>query len=126
TGVNTFTGATTVNAGTLSLTGSGALGATAVNVNGGTLQIWGTGGTGTTTIGTGSGGSVTVNSGALSLQNGGINTLSISSGSGNTGLTLNGGAINFDLGATPDQILLGTSLATGGGTITINVNGLGG
>jgi fibronectin-binding autotransporter adhesin len=75
-GNNTYTGATTVSAGVLNLTGSNTGSATAIN-SGGTL------------IGTGTAGAVTVNSGGIigaGNATGAVGTLSVGS------LTINGGS----------------------------------
>src|SRR5205814_6354485 len=96
---NTYTGATTINAGTLNVTGS--LGATAVSVNSGGI-LTGTGnGTTTGLIGTTGGGSVTVNSGGkIDLINGAAtNLLTIQTAGGGTALTLAGGSLNFEIGS---------------------------
>ena len=128
TGVNTYTGATTINGGTLTVGGaSGTLGGTAVTSSGGgVLQIGTTASTVTTTLGSGSAGSVTVNSGGgLSLANAAFNSLALNTGNGSTGLTLNdGGFLAFDVGASSsDQITFGTGVGVfASGTITVNLS----
>ena len=103
-GTNTYTGLTTVNQGTLSVTGSIAGGAV-VN-NAGTLS------------GTGSvGGTVTVNSGGVFNPGTSAGTITV------RGLTMNAGsALNFELGdPTRDHIMLTNNgnVALGG---TLNVS----
>ncbi len=103
-GVNTHTGGTTVNAGTLFVTGSAASSATSIG-SGGML-----GGTGTL-------GAVTVASGGtLAPGVGGIGTLTLSSAalslSGTTAMELNKAA------GTSDSVQ-GISTATYGGTLTV-------
>ena len=125
TGVNTYSGGTAVNGGTLLVGGAGGtLGATAVTIGGGTLQIGTSGSTITTVLGTGAGGSVTVNSGGtLSLSNGALNGLTVNSNSGGTGLTFSSGILSFDVGGgLADQITFGSGVGVAaGGTTTVNL-----
>lgn len=123
-GTNTYTGATTVNAGTLVLASSGSMAASAITVAGGALQV----------NGTISGGSLTVNSGGtaggtgtiactVTIQSGGY----LLAGNGTAGttltvsnnLTLNSGNIlQFALGPG----LTHSVLARTGGTWTFAAN----
>ena len=81
------------------------------------------------TIGSAGSPSVTINGGGtLSTLSGATNTLTISSAtSGATVLTLgNLSALNMDVGATADEIVLSGALkASVSGAVTININGLG-
>jgi autotransporter-associated beta strand protein len=125
---NTYTGGTTVNAGTLNMTGNNNFGAGIVTVNGGSATFSGnntysggttiTGGSlvmsGSNTFGTGG---ITVNGGAITLS--GVNTY--------TGLTtLNNGTLNVNgsaaLGsaATALTITGGTLANTSGGDILLS------
>ncbi|MEO5916094.1 MAG: autotransporter-associated beta strand repeat-containing protein [Luteolibacter sp.] len=116
TNASTYTGATTINDGTLTLDHSGAnlgaLGGTAVNVSGsGTLLVKGNTNIGVTAAGT------LASSNTVSLQDTTINTLTVGGGA-----SLNSSALNFDLaGGTADKIITN---ATGSvsGTNTINLN----
>lgn len=96
-GLNTYTGATTVSAGTLTVNGS--ISASATTVNGATATLAGTGTTG----------AVTLTSGTLTAGNGGIGTLSTGA------LNLNGGAALFELsGLTSDKFNVTGAVAFGG------------
>jgi autotransporter-associated beta strand protein len=111
-GANTYTGNTTVSAGTLLVNGSLASGS-AVTVNGGLL-----GGTGTIN------GSTTVNSGAyLAAGVGGIGTLTV-----NNSLTLNGASTNWFVvttadGASNQVVVASGTLTPNGSIIEINTAG---
>jgi fibronectin-binding autotransporter adhesin len=113
-GNNTYTGTTTVSAGTLLINGSTASGSAVTVANGGTL-----GGTGTIN------GAITVNSGGTLSPGNSIGQLTVGS------LTLNSGAnlvfgltSNATAGTTYDQID-GTSLILSGGTVNLTLNGIG-
>ncbi len=100
-GVNTYTGTTAINQGILSITGSLAAGSV-VGIGGGTLS-----GTGTIN------GAVTLNSGATdpgATGPGSIGTLTLAGG-----LIVNGGAMDFDLGANSNDKLS----ITGSGTLSL-------
>jgi autotransporter-associated beta strand protein len=111
-GTNTYTGATTLNSGTMNM--SGTFGNTAITVNNGTLNIAGTVGTG----------AVTVNGGTLNMGGTG----------GNSTLTVNGGLLNYtsaSAGAAAISISGGTLLLNGprtgaiamtGGTLLVGAN----
>ena len=115
TGANTYTGATTLNAGTLRINAPGSLHASsAITVNAATLA------------GDGSiGGSVTVNaSGRLSpgATTGSAGTLTIGSGLNITAMTTGSGKLVFELGppTASDQITVGGTLTFGSSTLGID------
>ena len=147
TGANTFTGATSVNLGTLALGSGGSLGGTIVTVGSGTtptassgnaiLQINGNYTIGTTTLGGltimgGNTGGTPLGQGTLSLQSGAINTLTLANNSATINLTLGGTAgnpsiLNFDLGnSTTDLIAVGKKLTLNAGGAVIYLNQLAG
>ena len=106
-GLNTYTGGTTVLSGVLQLSGSGTLGAAAgaLTVSGGTLNLGGT----TQTVGT-----LTLNGGTV--QNGALSS---------TAITSSGGTLNGVSGSTSVTITGGTTILTGTNTYTggTTVNG---
>lgn len=115
TGANTYTGATTLNAGTLRINAPGSLHASsAITVNAATLA------------GDGSiGGSVTVNaSGRLSpgATTGSAGSLTIGSGLNITAMTTGTGKLVFELGppTASDQITVGGTLTFGSSTLGID------
>ena len=127
-GASDYTGTTSVTGGKLVVNGS--LGATAVTVSGG-ASLSGTG-----SIGTNAAGTVVLNSGAsdlargaIDLTNGSIGTLSFAAKTAaTTVLTIGGTAgntsiLSFDVGATADQIALGTNarlnIGAGGGLVRL-------
>ena len=132
-GVNSYTGQTTINGGTLDVTGS--LDATALSVNGGATL------SGTGTIGTSGGGSVTLvgsatpaSRGTISLVNGSTGTLTTQSTASADALLLGSGSqkgiLNFEIAApgSSDKIAIGNGAnvnATGGGAV-VNITGLSG
>ena len=136
-GENTYTGVTTVAAGVLNVTGSKfnsrlvvQSGGTAVidAGDGGTVNMAADGYASSVMIGNGSNGTFVLNSGNVTIRNGGNNTGSIQLGTnGNcTGvLTINGGAMQVDgrilLSANNDNAK-GT-LNMNGGTLTLGVPG---
>jgi autotransporter-associated beta strand protein len=118
-GSNTYTGATTVNGGTLNLTGSNTGSATAIN-SGGTL------------IGTGNAGAVTVNSGGIigaGNAAGAVGTLTVGSLTinGGSGYTFTIGDVNGSVAGTDyDQISSAGALAlnnTAANPFTIYLDG---
>ena len=134
-GANTYTGNTTINAGTLLVNSPGSLGASAVTVaNGGTLGGNGTVNgnvtvaTGGTLSGTGPyNGAVTVASGGFLSPNANAYGLTTFGNAGASALTLNGSVLPFDLnaattpGTTYDQIAItGTLVLNGASTIFLN------
>ncbi len=129
-GTSTYTGATTLSAGSR-LNVTGALGATAVAVNAG-ATLGGTGSIGTTTGGavTVAGGTGAATRGTLDLTDGGIGTLTIQSASGSNALTLGSttanlfSTLNFETGTnSTDSIAIGNgaklALNLGGATINL-------
>lgn len=105
-GANSYTGPTTITAGTLAISAAGSLGDTAVAIN--------TGGTFTPSGNVGAGGSITLNAGGTLNVGGnasGLAATTVSSGA----LSLNGGTVNFDFtGTAVDRI---DTSATNGLTI---------
>jgi autotransporter-associated beta strand protein len=115
TGVNTYTGATTLNAGTLRVIAPGSLHASsAVTINAATLA------------GDGSiGGNVIVNASgriAPGATTGSAGTLGIGGGLHITAMTTGTGKLVFELGrpAASDQITVGGTFAIGSGTLGID------
>ena len=117
-GVNTYTGGTTIGAGTLALSGSGTLGSTSgtLTVNGGTLDLAGVNaGVGNFT---GSGGTV--------LTNGANATLTIGNSNGTGGNFLGtfadgtGGVLSLTKTGSGTLTLGGASSNTYSGTTTVN------
>jgi autotransporter-associated beta strand protein len=126
-GANSYSGNTTLNAGTLVLGTAGALGSTAAIVlNGGTLDATALASvslaSGQTLSGIGTvKGSVVANSGSVLIPGGVANAGTISI---NNNLALNGQAMTFDLGFGPgsgDKILVGNAL-TVNSTCTLSLN----
>ena len=104
-GANLYQGGTSISAGTLNLTGSTSATGTVAILSGGTL-------TGTGTVG----GAVTLASGGtLTTVNSAVSTLTLGS------LTINGGAINLELG---DLITLGAGSLTLNGDTTVSISGI--
>jgi rhamnogalacturonan endolyase len=96
---NTYTGATTINAGTLRVNGSLSSGGGSVTVNGGSLS-----GSGAVNR------AITLNPGGSVAPGGASPVAALSGGS----LTWNGGGkLNFDLDTTSDQLVLGGALTKG-------------
>lgn len=118
-GIDTYTGPTTVNGGNLILSGAGSLSNTGVTINAlGTFSPVGARTIGVTNV-AGGGGRLTLNAGGtLNLADGTIGALTIqqnTSFAAGPALTLAGGAINFDVGAAADQIVVsGATTATTG------------
>jgi autotransporter-associated beta strand protein len=115
TGTNTYTGATTLNAGTLRINAPGSLHAgSVVTINAATLA------------GDGSiGGSVTVNASgriAPGATTGSAGTLAIGGGLTITAMTTGTGKLVFELGAptASDQITVGGTFTVGSGTLGID------
>ena len=155
TGANTYTGNTSDNLGTMILNG-GSLGGSFVSVGSGatptaaagnaTLQVSGNYTIGTATAGTlnirgGNTGSTPLGQGTLSLVDGTINTLTLANnaagntfsvGNSSTTVTGNNSILNMEVGATSDEIVVGTGISktyigldgTGGATV-VNLTGLG-
>ena len=154
-GANTYTGVTSANLGTLVLSNNGttgSLGATAVTVGSGATPVGTTSGhatlqvNGNYTIGTATGGTLTIKGGntggtplgrgTLSLVDGTANTLTLANNTaGATTFTIgsntngNNSILNLEVGATADQISLAASAKISIGTSTtanvVNLTGLG-
>ena len=118
-GTNSYTGTTTVSAGTLLFNGNSSAVNGAVSVTAGAL-----GGNGSL------GGAVTVSgTGGVNLTDGAVGTLTLGSTLGITGAA-GANTLSFDLGnntGTSDQIsVAGTTSVTTAGSAVININQLGG
>ena len=117
-GVNTYTGLTTVSAGTLDLSGSGTLGATTatLTVNGGTLDL---GGTSPNSLGT-----VTFNGGTV--QNGTLTSSVNYVGQSGTVSAVLAGSVGLGMTGPGTLTLSGSNLYTGTTSVsagTLNLNG---
>jgi autotransporter-associated beta strand protein len=116
-GASTYTGGTSINAGTLALTGSIL---SPVTVNGGTLVesstgLIGTGGSLSVSSGLASLAGTNTYTGATSINSGG--TLSLNNGTlGSTAVTVNGGGVLAAVGAANK---IGGSVAVAGGTTSL-------
>ena len=110
-GTDVYTGSTTVNAGTLAITGSIDSKTVTVNSSG-------------TLAGTGSiAGGVTLNGGIINLVDGSTGTLTIGNG-----LTLSSGQMDFEIGAggASDLINVTSGSVSATNPITVNITGLSG
>ena len=133
TGSNTFTGATTVSAGTLRLGTGGSLGNTAISVAGGATFRAASGTFAGTTTTAGAGATLSLSSGAtLDLTDATVGTFALNQNTslGAAGLTLNGNTLDFDLGlAGSNRVAVLTDSGQGGasvvGTNTVNITPLG-
>lgn len=126
--VNTYTGATTVSAGTLTVGGTGVLNNSAIATTGtGTFAV--AAGAGALSLGntgtTGAGASLTLGGGtAFSMVDGsagGVTNLVQEASFAGPALTLNGGSLNFELDATTADKLAVTGAASLSGTNSINI-----
>jgi len=118
TGLNTYKGPTTINAGTLNLSSTSALISTGlVVVSGGTLSSL----VATTTLG----GSLTLSSGSITPGGIGKTNIGIIAMAAGNKFTMSGGMLNVTLGSSCDQVN-GTgngSFAITGGTLNLDVAG---
>ena len=116
---NTYTGATTVNGGTLALGQGGSLGNTAVSVTDG--ATFGLAYTSDSNV-VNAGSSLSLASGAtLNLMDSHTNTMYVSGGG-----TLGGATLNFDLGSGTSDLLAFSGTASMSGTNIISVAALAG
>lgn len=127
-GANSYSGGTTVNAGTLQLTGSGTLGSTsaALLVNGGTLDLGGTTqSTGALTMSSGSIVNGTLQSTSFGVESGTISAILAGSGAltkTTAGTVTLSGANTYSGGTTLNAgtLALGNNTALGTGLLTVN------
>jgi autotransporter-associated beta strand protein len=123
-GTSTYTGATTVNAGTLGLQSGGSLGATAVAVNAGTFAVLPATNAATNALA----GALTLNAGsAFTMADGATSTFNVTGASTLAPATGTAPVLTFDLGGgTSSDTLAITGAATvGAATAVINLNGVG-
>ena len=135
---NTYTGATTINAGTLQLSGSGTIGSGAFSITGGELDLGGSSITNTFTSltgGTFTNGTVTNNSSNYDLQSGSVsailagtngvnkttaNTVTLSGANTYTGATtINAGTLQIGNGGTTGSLSTSSAI-TNNGTLAFN------
>ena len=128
---NTFTGGTTISAGTLTLASTGSLGNTAITVSSGAtfaaLAGSGTNSAGTTGAGS-SGAALTLNSGSIfTMNDSAIGTFNLQQNTGfvGTGLALAGATVNFDLNSSGADLLANTTAAAVSGNNTVSITTLG-
>ena len=147
-GANTFSGGVFIDAGTLQLHNSGALGAGSVTVNAGTLDLYGysptigalSGNPGAVIANTGGAGTLTINTStattfAGTIQNAinlvqtgaGLLTLTGSSNNYNGTTTINGGTLqvgnggpSYSLGSNGSAVVVNGALVYNEGTLTVN------
>ncbi len=133
-GANTYSGITTISAGTLNLAASGSLGNTAISVAGSATfapqPLGGSNSAGSSAAGTG-GATLSLAAGAIfSMVDGNVGTFNLqqqaSFGAANTALTLSGATMNFELNSTAaDKLAVNVGAVAVSSANSIGITALG-